>query len=54
MVDENGRIYCFLVLGKVCVVLLRLVIILRFEFIVVIVLVRVVSVLKEELDYEEF
>lgn len=41
-------------MDKVFVVLLKIVIILRFELIIVIVLVRVVIMLKEELDYEEF
>lgn len=39
-------------MGKVCVVLRKIVSILRLEFVVVVVLVRVVDVLKNELDYE--
>ena len=53
LVDENGRIHCSLVLGKARVAPLRSVTIPRLELTAVTVSVRVASVLKKELDYEE-
>ena len=53
LVDENGRIHCSLVLGKARVAPLRSVTIPRLELTAATVSVRVASVLKEELDYEE-
>ena len=53
LVDENGRIHCYLVLGKARVAPLRSVTIPRLELTAATVSVRVANVLKEELDYEE-
>ena len=53
LVDGNGRIHCSLVLGKACEAPLRSVTIPRLELTAATISVRVASVLKEELDYEE-
>ena len=53
LVDGNGRIHCSLVLGKARVAPLRSVTIPRLELTAATVPVRVASMLKEELDYEE-
>ena len=53
LVDGNGRIHCSLVLGKARVAPLRSITIPRLELTAATVSVRVASVLKEELDYEE-
>lgn len=53
LVDENVTIHCSLVLGKARVAPLRSLTIPRLELTAATVSVRVASVLKEELDYEE-
>ena len=53
LVDGNGTIHCYLVLGKARLAPLRSITILRLELTATTVSVRVASVLKEELDYEE-
>lgn len=53
LVGENGRIHCSLVLGMASVAPLRSATIPRLELTAATVSVRVSSVLKEELDYEE-
>lgn len=52
LVDDKGQIYCFLIMGKVRVVFLKMVIILCLEFIVVVVLVRVSEMFCQEFQYE--
>ena len=53
LVDGNGRVHCSLVLGKARVAPLRSITIPRLELTAATASVRVASVLKEELDYEE-
>lgn len=50
LIDENDRVYCSLLLGKVRVAPLKIVTIPRLELTAATVSVRVATMLKEELD----
>ena len=53
MIDENGRVHCSLVMDKALVAPLKIVTIPRLELTTATVSVRVATMLKEGLDYEE-
>ena len=53
MIDENGRVHCSLVMDKALVAPLKIVTIPRLELTTATVSVRVATMVKEELDYEE-
>ena len=53
LIDENARVHCSLVMDKALVAPLKIVTIPRLELTTATVSVRVATMLKEELDYEE-
>lgn len=50
LVDVEERIYCVFLIGKFCFVFLRLMIVLRLELLVVVLVVQLDWIVREEFD----
>lgn len=54
IVNDKGVLYCLFVLGKICVIFLKVVFILYFELVVVVVVVKFSCLIWNELEYFKY